>query len=209
MSSIKPTTIKCPYCQASLVLEDPAEFRVRCNACGRTVLARDWRDVLNDPDSAYLFEPVAKNQFPKNAMPTASSIRLLMMKSQTFRSKVLWLVCITTVASAVAGGIFTGWYLFMDVFLSGLIGLLLATFTLILPEVMVAIGAGGITMLFCSYFFGLYGNRIYTLLVFFAIGFCVSVVLQVARWFLTNQAAISFARTSIEKEQGQEHEQSS
>lgn len=189
MSSIKPTTIKCPYCQAPLVLEDPAAFRVRCDACGRTVLARDWRDVLNDPEPAYLFEPVAKDQAQKNAMPTASSLRTLILKSRAFRSKVFWLIGITTIASALSGGIYTGWYLFMDVFLSGLLGLLVATFTLILPEFMVAIGAGGITMLFCSYFFGLYGNRIYSSLIFFAIGFCASIVLQVARWFLANQAA--------------------
>ena len=181
MPTTEPSSIKCQYCQSPILVDDPTHFRVRCENCGRTVMPRNWGEVVSDPQPSILFEPLQTNRHQSEAMPNVTSFRLLFLKSHTARSKILKLILLSSLSAAVAGGIFTGWYLLSDVLLSGAIGLLLATFILIMPEIMVAIGTGAITLGFCSFFFGLYGNRLINMVGFFGVGFGFALILQVVR----------------------------
>lgn len=181
MPTTEPSSIKCQYCQSPILVDDPTHFRVRCENCGRTVMPRNWGEVVSDPQPSILFEPLQTNRHQSEAMPNVNSFRLLFLKSHTARSKTLKLILLSSLSAAVAGGIFTGWYLLSDVLLSGFVGLLLATFILIMPEIMVAIGTGAITLGFCSFFFGLYGNRLINMVGFFGVGFGFALILQVVR----------------------------
>ncbi len=75
---------------------------------------------------------------------------------------------------------------------------------LIMPEIMVAIGTGAITLGFCSFFFGLYGNRLINMIGFFGVGFGFALILQVVRRvILTGQPEVP----AVQQAQNDDHTQ--
>ncbi|MFM1800666.1 MAG: hypothetical protein RJA81_18 [Planctomycetota bacterium] len=189
MTDTDSNLLKCPYCGVSNEIQDANRLRLRCDVCGRSVQIRNWNDVISDPEPSIIFDPIDKQ--PKSASanqaPLRTSLRHLFLNQGVYRSQMTKLILITTLSSAVAGGIYTDWILISDVLLSGMVGLLLAIFTLLLPEFLVAFGSGTITLAFCTQFFGLYGDRIRVMVLFFSIGFFGSIVLQIARKFFLSQ----------------------
>ncbi|MCY2933249.1 MAG: hypothetical protein NT172_03705 [Planctomycetota bacterium] len=178
--------IRCQHCQSMVETSQSAtKFWVRCGQCGRPVMPRDWSQIIEDPTPTVTFEPI--NYHLRNdsgnglSTPTFSALRQAVWKSHLVRRYVLCLITIAGVLAGVAGGFYSGWYLISDVMFSAIMGLGIATMTLLLPELMIGIASGAMSCWFCYFLFGIYGKPTQTLPIYFLFGFCFAVILQIVR----------------------------
>ncbi len=146
-------------------------------------MARDWEDIINDPEPAILFKPMAdlpeKSSFSKNSIQR--SFRSISHKVNSNGSQLIRLVLFSGLICSISAGFATEWFRYSDVWVSGLIGLLVSTCILILPELMISIGTGAIIALYCSTTFVPFSIGGYRLYIYFLFGFVFSWLLQIAK----------------------------
>jgi len=172
--------VVCPHCRTSVQHTDRSQFRLICQSCGRAFMARDWQQVTSDPEPSVVFEPI-----PVESSKSRSTLNTYFstLAGQTWpeRRLIIRLILISGIICSIAAGFLTEWYRPSDVVFSGIMGILLSSFILFIPEMMVAIGTGAIVMVFCSTVFISTGFILGELFLYFVFGFCLSLVLQLSR----------------------------
>lgn len=174
---------QCPYCHKKTEIVDLSQFRFICQNCGRAFMARDWHEVIGDPEPSVIFEPVAGSSLNGNIhrFSMTKYLRIITQRATTARGQVVRLIMFSGLFCAFASGLVTEWYRTSDIWVSGLMGLLVSSFILIMPEIMIAIGTGAITAIFCSVTFVPFTFTGVPFFLYFLFGFLFSIFLQFAK----------------------------
>ncbi|MFM7130918.1 MAG: hypothetical protein ACKO0V_16330 [bacterium] len=174
---------QCPYCHKKIEILDRSQFRFICQSCGRAFMARDWHEVIGDSEPSVIFEPLAGSSLSTktSGFSIRKYFRIIAQRTTTAKGQVLRLIMFSGLFCSVAAGLATEWYRPSDIWVSGLMGLLLSSFILIMPEIMIAIGTGAITAIFCSVTFVPFTFNGMPFFLYFLFGFVFSIFLQFAK----------------------------